>query len=148
MHHETKALADVFSESRGVDIVGAGDRLLDETGNLGCNLVRLAGAALGRQQSHQTIAIEVGLHLVEGRARHAERRTRLGNGLTLAPHPSQHLVLDLRQIVRIEEVAFQKSRVSNTLRTRIGGAALFERAVLGIRFERAANHCNDNIVNP
>jgi len=47
MHHETKALADVFSESRGVDIVAAGDRLLDEAGNLGCNLVRLAGAALG-----------------------------------------------------------------------------------------------------
>ena len=32
MHHETKALADVFSESRGVDIVAAGDRLLDENG--------------------------------------------------------------------------------------------------------------------
>ena len=32
-------------------------------------------------------------------------------------------------------------------RVRIGGAALFERALLGVGFGRSANHCNDNCVN-
>jgi hypothetical protein len=47
MHHEAKALCDAFSKSLGVDIVAAGDCLLDEAGNLGGDLVRLAGAAFG-----------------------------------------------------------------------------------------------------
>ena len=54
----------------------------------------------------QTVTFEVGLCLVESRA-----GTRLVDELTIGPHPSQHFVLDLRQIARIEEVALQKSRL-------------------------------------
>jgi hypothetical protein len=53
--------------------------------------------AFSRQQPHQTAAIEIALHLVEGRARHAEQRGRFGDGLALGPHAPKHLVFDLHQ---------------------------------------------------
>jgi hypothetical protein len=52
--------------------------------------------------------------------------------LALAPHPPKHLVSDLNQIVRIEEITVDKSWVLNCVRLRIGGAALLERAQLGV----------------
>ena len=59
--------------------------------------------------------------------------------MAFGPHAAKHLVLDLDQVARIEEIAIDKSGVSHVLRMRIGGAALFERALLGVGFGRAAN---------
>jgi hypothetical protein len=59
--------------------------------------------------------------------------------LALGPHAAKHLVLDLDQVARIEEIAIDKSGISYVLRMRIGGAALFERALLGIGFGRASD---------
>jgi hypothetical protein len=59
--------------------------------------------------------------------------------LTLGPHASKHLVLDLDQISRIEELAVDESRISNVARVRIDRAAFLEGALLAVRLGTAAN---------
>jgi hypothetical protein len=67
--------------------------------------------------------------------------------LALGPHAPQHLVSDLNQIAGIEEITVDKSRISNVLGMRIGGAAFLKGTKLGVWLGWATNHGKYNYVH-
>jgi len=75
----------------------------------------------------KAVSLEVGLRLVEGRARYAETRRRIGDGMRFRSDAPEHLVLHLDQISRVEELAVDERWVAHVLRTRIGGALRTQR---------------------
>src|SRR5581483_483579 len=93
--------------------------LLDERQRLPPKLVRAAGAALLWRQSSNAGSVEAGLGLVVCRPRHA---VLLGGGAhrrVFDRDPAQHLVLNLNDVVRIEELVVLKLRIANMLGSRV-----------------------------
>ena len=143
MDHQAEALCDALNQALRIQVLPVGARLLDKAQHVGGDLVGSARPALARQQPHQTTVIEVALRFVEGWARYPEERGCLGNRLALATHTSKHLVSDLNEVARVEEITGDKSRILDVLRLRIGGAAFLERTQLGVGFRRMS-HCKYN----
>jgi len=97
-------------------------RLGQDAERLVAELVWPLRAALARQQSRQSLAPEQLLSDIEDRAGQTGRLSRLHHGPTLLLDASQHLVLDLHQIVRIEERAVPKEWIGHGLGARVSGA--------------------------
>ena len=104
----------------------------DEGYNLGRELVRALGATPARQQACDTFLGEGGFGLVEGWTRHPIHCGGLGFGRALVGDLSQHLVLDLDEIVGVEEAADLELRGVDSLGMAIQGTLLFEALVFGV----------------
>src|SRR5271157_1041741 len=93
--------------------------LLDERQGLPPKLVRAARTALLRRQSSNAGAVETGLGLVVRRPRHA---VLLGGGAyrrVFDRDTAQHLVLNLDDVVRIEELVVLKLRIAHLLGSQV-----------------------------
>jgi len=97
-------------------------------------LVRLLGTALVWHQTGKTVLLESRLCLIERWPRKTEVCRGIGHGLSFGPHPAQHLVLDLDQIARIEEIVLKKQLVADGLRAGVQRSLLLERPELGVGF--------------
>lgn len=86
------------------------------------------------QQPHQTLALEAGLRLVEGRSADSETCGDIGDGQSLGVYAAQHLVAGLDQVTRIEELARGKRGIVDVVRMRIHRATLLEGCELGVGF--------------
>ena len=78
-------------------------------------------------------ALEGRLRLVERGAREAEGAA-WSHGLAVERHAAEHLVLDLHEIARVEEVVAREGGVSDALGTPVeaaGGAQRFELRIRG-----------------
>src|SRR6185437_13913096 len=82
-------------------------------------LVPSLRATFVREQAEHTILLKSRLRLVEGGARKSESARSFADGLLIHVNLAEHLVLDLQQVVRIEEIAVLKQRVSNRFGLRI-----------------------------
>lgn len=94
-------------------------RLANEGKNLLGELVCLLGTAFVWDQAGKAILLEGRLSLVKRGSRKTEARRRIGNGLAFGPHPAQHLVIDLNQIPRIEELVLKKQLVADGFGARV-----------------------------
>jgi hypothetical protein len=79
-------------------------QLLEELHDLRAQFVRAPGSGLLRQQPAESSKLEGRLCLIERRTREAERRGALGDRPRIDPNAPEHLVLDLHEIARVEEV--------------------------------------------
>src|ERR1700730_17194599 len=98
---------------------------LQECENVAVELVGSGGAWPLRDQSRNPRSIEVRLGLVIGRPRNAILVGNLGHRGAVDGGTTQHLVLDLHGVVRIEELASLKLWIAHLLGRRIE-RALFE----------------------
>lgn len=78
-------------------------------------LVRPLGSALAGQQPRQALALEQLLGDIEGWAGQTRDPSRLNHRTFLLLDASQHLVLDLHEIVRIKERAVAKEGIGHRL---------------------------------
>ena len=92
----------------------------------------LLGTALVRHQAGKAVLLEGRLRLVEGWPRKTEVRRRIRHGLAFGPHSAQHLVLDLDQIARIEEIVLEKQVVAHCFRVRVQRPLLLEGPEFGV----------------
>jgi len=106
--------------------------LANECEDLLGELVRLLGPALVWHQTGKTVLLEGGLCLVERWPRKTEVCCRIRHGLSFGPHAAQHLVLDLDQIARIEEILLDKQLVADSFRARVQRPLLLERLEFGV----------------
>ncbi len=101
---EAEALLDetdqIFSAQRRV----LGLALQNIVHHLIAELVGSSGPWFARDQAREAAVRELLLCLVEGRAREAELRSGSAHRLAFESHSAQHLVLDLDQVPRVEEV--------------------------------------------
>ena len=122
MHGHTKLLLNAC------DQFGDGQRwrcravLEDELQNGGREFVRSVRAALAGNQSREALLRNRLLGLVEHRTRQPERCCRLRDGSFVDLDAAKHLVLDLEQVVRIEELPGLEQRIRDSLRMRIEDA--------------------------
>lgn len=106
--------------------------LANECEDLLGELVRLLGTALVWHQAGKTVLLEGRLCLVERWPRKTEVCRRIRHGLSFGPYAAQHLVLDLDQIARIEEILLEEQLVADVFRARVQRALLLERPDLGV----------------
>lgn len=118
-----------------------GALLLQKHDDGGRELVRRAGAALVGQQAAQSRARERGLRLIERLSREAKGTRGARDGSLVDPNPTEHLVLDLKQVATIEERAVGKERVGHFLSAGIEEAARAKRIALGIGREAGRHAC-------
>ena len=102
---------------------------------------RVHNHLFGRQQANQTAAIEIFFDLVKRWPRYTEQLGGLGDRLPLGSHASKHLVSNLDQIARVEEITADKSRILNIRRLRICSAAALKSAQLGVEFRWSNELC-------
>jgi hypothetical protein len=86
--------------------------------------VATSGAALQRHQACQASLLEGCVGLVKRGPRKSEHVCRLGNRPVIDMYLSEHLVLDLKHVVRIEETAVPEQRMLDILRAGIQCAVL------------------------
>src|ERR1035441_8242514 len=96
--------------------------LLKELHDFRGELASLLGPALEGYEAGQAAPRDGGLRLVERGAREAELGGSLGDRLPVFLDAAQHLVFDLHQVARVEELAFGKQVVGHGLRVRVEGA--------------------------
>ena len=101
---------------------------LQERQDLAVDLVGTARTSLLRDQSRNPGIIEVRLGLVVGRPGNAVLVGNLGHRRVVDGDTTQHLVLDLHGVVRIEELASPKLWIAHLLGRRIE-RAFFEEGV-------------------
>jgi len=99
--------------------------LLDELQRLALQLMGSVWTALSGYQSGEAALVEDGLGLVVGRPRYAVFFGGFGHGGLLHRHPAEHLILDLHEVARVEEIVFLKLRIAHLLRAWVQ-SALFE----------------------
>jgi hypothetical protein len=95
--------------------------------------VRASGARALGDQAGQASTLVKPLGLVENRTREPERLNDLGDGGPLHANAAEHLVLDLHQVARIEELAVLEHGVDHPLRLRVQGALLTQRFGFGVQ---------------
>ena len=105
MHRETESRGDLVRQGPGGNGAVGAPTLVDQRHDRGRQFVRTFRAPRFGQQSGQALVGERGLGLVVGRTRQPKQRGGLGFGGPRESRVAQHLVLDLEQIARIEEVA-------------------------------------------
>ncbi|EIM24355.1 hypothetical protein MicloDRAFT_00070080 [Microvirga lotononidis] len=98
--------------------------LLDELHNLGGELVGRLRPPGPRQQAGDALAFERGLGLIVGWARQTEKRGGFGLGDAALLDVTQHLVLYLHEIERIEEAGLPKPECADGFGTRVEGSEL------------------------
>ena len=85
--------------------------LLDERQRLALQLMGSMWTALSGYQSSNAAFVEAGLGLVVGRPRHAVFLGGFGHRRVLDGDPAEHLILDLHEVARVEELIFLKLRI-------------------------------------
>lgn len=86
--------------------------------------VRSMRTTLAGNQPYQALLRNRLLGLIEHRPRKPEGRGCFGHGSVVDLHTTQHLVLDLQQVLRIEEVARLEQRIRDGLRVWVEDALL------------------------
>ena len=104
--------------------------VLDEAQHLRADLVRPPRPAARRDELLQPAPVERLDHAEAGRPRDPEPRRRLREGGLAQPDHPDHLVADLEQVARIEEVAGGECRIADLLRRPIEGSGLPEPVLL------------------
>jgi hypothetical protein len=99
--------------------------------HLGRQFVPAVRAPLARQQAGQARAAKGPLGLIKRRAGQTKGRRGAPDRLLIDLHLAQHLVLDLDEIVRIEELAVAEERMSDRPGAGIERAALAQHSALG-----------------
>jgi hypothetical protein len=82
-------------------------------------LVTASGASLQRNQPRQPSLLEGEVGLVERGTGKPKLVGRLGNRTVVDVDLAEHLVLDLKHIVRVEEIAALKQQLAHILRARV-----------------------------
>ena len=95
--------------------------------------VGTSGARALRDQAGQASAVVEGLGLVENGTREPERRNNLGDGSPFHANAAEHLILDLHQVARVEELAAQEHGVDHALGVGVQGALLTQRFGFGVQ---------------
>ena len=119
MDLHAEALADPLGQAIGADARIGGARLDDELQHRRGELVAACGPGLCGDQAGQAALLEGRLGLVERRTREATGLGRLADRALVDVDQSQHLVLDLHQVVGIEELAAREQRVRDAVRARV-----------------------------
>ena len=134
MHLDAEAFLDQRHQPRRADAAMPVPVLVDERQDLGRDLVRAAWAAPLREQARKTSVSEGLDHPETGRQRNAEALGGLGQGEPVDAHQPDHLVADLQQVVRIEEVAAGEPGVAHAFGMGIerAGSAQAARLVAGV----------------
>src|SRR2546421_4936280 len=122
MHPEPALLLEQRGQPGGAQGRVGGQRLFEPVDDLVGELVRpLRSGTLGQQPGHPA-RLENRLSLVEGRSREAEVGGHLADRLALLAAPTQHLVLDLDHVARVEEqIAGREGGVADRLWPRVEG---------------------------
>ena len=121
-----ESLLDQADEGRCPDAAIARAELLDEVHHLTAELVSAARTALCGQEAGQSTLAEGCLRLIERRAGEAERAGHSRDRGTVHLDPADHLVLDLQEIPRVEEIRLTEDLVADAFRPGIEEAALSE----------------------
>ncbi|MDI6773570.1 MAG: hypothetical protein QME77_13440 [bacterium] len=108
------------------------ERLPQRRHHIRRNLVGPPRSGLLGQQRRQASRRVGRLHLVVRRSRQAEARRAVADRLPVYADPAQHLVLDLHQVARVEELARGECLVGDLLRMRVQAALLAEGVGLGV----------------
>jgi hypothetical protein len=95
--------------------------------------VGTSGARALGDQAGQASAVVERLGLVENGTREPERRNDLSDGSPFHANAAEHLILDLHQVARVEEVAAQEHGVDHPLRVGVQGALLTQRFGFGVQ---------------
>ena len=95
--------------------------------------VGTSGARSLRDQAGQAGAVVERLGLIENGTREPERLNDLGDGGPLNANAAEHLVLDLHQVARVEELAAQEHGVGHLLGVGVQGALLTQRFGFGVQ---------------
>jgi len=114
---------------RQVDV--RGPLLLHELHDVVGQLVRATRSRLVRQKSGQTFAVEGRLRLVERLSGEAKRARDGRHRLVIDTHATQHLVLDLEQVVRVEERVVGEERIGDRVRVCVQKSVSLQRPMLG-----------------
>jgi hypothetical protein len=119
MNLHAEALADPLGQLIGTDTRIGGARLRDELQHRWGELVAGMRSGLVGNQASQAPLLECLLGLVERRAREPTGLGGLADRSLVDIDQSQHLVLDLQQVVGIEELAAREQRVRDATRARV-----------------------------
>src|SRR5262249_43432970 len=101
----------------------------DEVGEF----VGVTGSGSLRDQAGQAGAVVERLGLIEDGTGEPERLSHLGDGGPLDVNAAQHLVLDLYQVARVEELAAEEPGVGHLLGVGIQDTLLTERFGFGVQ---------------
>src|SRR5579863_1552941 len=127
MNREAKLFLDGLCElRRGQRSIGCLDSA-DELHDLGSQLVAAARSALFWKQARQAGLLKRGPGLIERRPGESKGFRRRTDGLLVDSDLTEHLVLDLDQVLRVEEIAVLKQLVLYILRARVENPLLAER---------------------
>ena len=105
MKREAKTLLDLMHQCPRSRLGLCACRFLQKSQNLGRELASAFGSALLRQESLDPVGAEGSLGLIKGGPRESESLGGLSNGYALHLDTTDHLVLDLEQVARVEESA-------------------------------------------
>ena len=83
------------------------------------------------EKTGQAIRLKGSHGLIEGNAGESKLLCRIDDRHAIDTDPSQHLVLDQQQVVRIEEFAVAKKWVDDSRRLGIEGALLAQGSIFG-----------------
>ena len=120
------------------------DHFLEKVDDLLGKFGTLVGPWTTREDARETLSVEPLVNGIERGPREAEPRGRLGDGFSVDADPPQHLVLDLDEILRIEEVLPGEERVADLLRSTVQAAALSEGVSSGTHAKSIMPHVGDH----
>jgi len=133
MDDQVELLSNQLREHRGSQERVA-ELVLDQEFDDGVGeFVGASGARALRDQAGQASAVVERLGLVENGTREPERVHDLGDGGPLHTNAAEHLILDLHQVARVEELAAQEHGVGHSLGVGVQGALLTQRFGFGVQ---------------
>jgi hypothetical protein len=122
MDDQIELLSDQLRE-RGGSQERVAELVLEEELDDGVReFVGTSGARALRDQAGQASAAVERFGLVENGAREPERRNDLGDGGPFHANAAEHLILDLHQVARVEELAAPEHGIDHTLGVGVQGA--------------------------
>src|SRR5262249_34858587 len=136
MHHESDLLLNGFGQLLQTERRIFGSLLNNKLHHFVGQFVSSLGAAFVGEQAEDSILLKGRLCLVEGGTREAESTRSLADRISVYVDLPQHLVLDLKQVVGIEELAVLKQGVDDSFRSRIEGTMAAKRLSLFLFFGR------------
>ncbi len=120
------------------------DHLLEKVDDLLGKFGTLLGPWATREDARKTLSVEPLVSGIERGPREAESRGRLGNGFSVDADPPQHLVLDLDEILRIEEVLPCEERIADLLWATVQAAVLSKGVSSSTHVKLIMPHVGDN----
>jgi len=94
--------------------------------------VGVSGARALRDQAGQAAAVVERLSLIENGTGEPERLSGVGDGGPIRTNAPEHLVLDLHQVARVEELPAQEHGIGHLLGVGVQGALLTQRFGFGV----------------